>query len=351
MSSPFFINGKASMIIDGQLGSTGKGAILSYLMENEKVLPDISVSVLSPNAGHTVDSIRYGKFVSKQVPISGIMNNRATIYIAPGAVIEPISFLKELERFDITYDRVVIHPRVAVIAEDELTYESNDNKLTSICSTLSGSGAARASKIFRKNKLAESVPELNSFIKHNFYLSDYLDEGCSACIETGQGMDLSINAGLSYPYCTSKDILPSQILADCILHPDYLGNVMATFRTYPIRVGNIIKDGKELGYSGEFPSDSIEITFEELQVPEEYTTVTGRVRRISTFSYTQWEKAHKLIKPTHTFLNFINYLYKEEQCEFFEKLMKTISNGYVGYGPKSNEIRKYSENIIYSVLK
>lgn len=350
MPEPFFLPGKASMVIDGQLGSTGKGAILSYLMENEELKPDIAVSVLSPNAGHTVHSCEYGTFVSKQVPICGIMDRRNLIYIAPGAVLEPVSFFNELAKFDIDPERVRIHPRVAVITERELESEKLDANMTTICSTMSGTGAARATKVLRTNRLAQGVPELKPFLSSQVILLQNLDAGCSAMIETGQGMDLSINAGLSYPFCTSKDILPAQILADCMLHPYYLGSIMATFRTYPIRVGNIVKDGQELGHSGPFPPDSREITFDDLGVKEEYTTVTGRIRRIATFSKQQWNKAHCLIKPTHTFLNFVNYM-SEEEFIFFDKLLARLPNSYIGYGAHAIQIRPYTRGIFEGLLK
>ena len=74
-------------------------------------------------------------------------------------------------------------------------------------------------------------------------------------------------------------------------------------RTYPIRVGSI----PHLGYSGDVYDDQEEITFEDLGVEEELTTVTKRVRRIFTWSYSQYCDAISENRPALTFLNFCNY--------------------------------------------
>ena len=61
--------------------------------------------------------------------------------------------------------------------------------------------------------LASDYKELSKFIKA-IDLQYYMDQGCTVLMEVPQGMDLSLNHGLAYPYCTSRDITPSSAMND-----------------------------------------------------------------------------------------------------------------------------------------
>ena len=148
-------------------------------------------------------------------------------------------------------------------------------------------------------------------------------------VEVPQGFDLGINSGLSYPYCTSREISIAQAMSDAQIHPRFLGKVMMTMRTYPIRVG---------GTSGPFYSDSDEITWEELGVTPELTTVTKRVRRVATFSMLQYERSLNAIVPDYVFLNFLNYIPPASQQIFINRLTKLRTPTHVGTGPKVTDV-------------
>lgn len=337
----FIVSGKANMIIDGQFGSTGKGAIAYRIAIDNHI--DLACARLSPNAGHTF-YIENTPYVSKLIPIAGIVHKRSTIYICPGSVINTDILLSEIKEFDIDPDRVIIHPRTVVITNDDLLVEQDKNGVVQIASTQSGSGSARASKIMRKQQLAMHIKKLQSFKLMELPIHEYLNSNLNVLIETGQGFDLSINFGYQYPHCTSIDITPSAVLADCGVHPNYCGNIMMTMRTYPIRVGNPIDtDGIQLGYSGDVYDDSTELTCDELNQPKELTTVTKRIRRIFTFSEKEYARALEFIQPTHIFLNFINYIRPDEL-----QLLNSIFRKYkpptcVGYGPYPMQISNYDE--------
>jgi len=84
-------------------------------------------------------------------------------------------------------------------------------------------------------------------------------------------------------------------------------------RTYAIRVGNITEKDEngyehKVGNSGGCYSDQQEITWEELGVEPEYTTVTKRKRRVFTFSTIQAREAMALSRPDVVVLTFCNYL-------------------------------------------
>lgn len=344
----FIKSGKLNMIIDGQFGSTGKGLISAKIAVDNHI--DVVCSRLSPNAGHTF-YYQNKKYVSKLIPVAGVIQDRNVIYIGFGSVIDTEILFKEIEEFDIDPCRIKIHPRAAVITTENKILENNKDGIVKIASTQSGSGAARSSKIMRVNPLAQNTESLKQFVDPSFDLEFYLNYGLNVFVETGQGLDLSLNVGYSYPYCTSVDVIPSAILSDFGLHPKYMGNCMMSIRTYPIRVGNPKDDsGNDLGYSGPVYPDSNELTWDDLKQEQELTTVTKRVRRVFTFSKEQYIRSLKLIKPTHIFLNFINYI-REEDLNLF-RFTKIQKPNYVGYGPYTNQVIPYEpfilDNYLYS---
>ena len=122
--------------------------------------------------------------------------------------------------------------------------------------------------------------------------------------------------------------------------PAMVGDVYLNLRTYPIRVGNVVENGEQKGYSGDFYPDSKEITWEEVAsksvMPDaeakelaerERTTVTKRIRRVSTFSYIGLQDAVRVNGATKLALNFIQYINWNDNGlkggkEAFEKLSK-----------------------------
>jgi len=134
-----------------------------------------------------------------------------------------------------------------------------------------------------------------------------------ACVtmEVPQGMGLSLNHGFAYPTCTSRDAYVTSGLSDAGIHPSFLGKVAMVVRTKPIRVGNIYSpEGEMLGSSGPFYPDSVELDWvKDLpHVVPERTTVTKRVRRIATWSNTQYRDALSLNRPDIVSLTFCDYL-------------------------------------------
>lgn len=327
MISEFVEPGKLNMVVDGQFGSTGKGLISSYIAEYNHI--DICISSTSPNSGHTF-YVGDEKHIVKQFPIAGILSKRSQIYFSSQSVIDVDVFTREKNKYCISDDRIIIHPNAGIVTSETKTSERNTD-LVQISSTLSGTGLARSNKIMR---LVESVASSNPILNQYCKLLDLwwlLEQGCSAFIETGQGMDLGLDFGSAYPYCTSRDFLPSHILADCGLHPCYLGNIMVSLRTFPIRVG---------GPSGPFYPDSRELSWEDLNVEAERTTVTNKIRRVATFSHSQYQKVLDYYKPDFIFMNFMNY-FNDIEGKRFLKSLKRIPD-YLGYGPKIEHIRKNS---------
>lgn len=318
---------KFNMVLDGQFGSTGKGLCSSYIGYYNHV--DISVSNSAPNAGHTF-YWQGKKYVVKHLPVSGILNKRNTIYLCAGAIINVDILLKEMNDYDVDKNRVFIHPRAAIITKKDILSEQQ-GVMVSISSTQNGVGEALKNKIARKGILAQDEKRISHLVKE-IDLNEMMDLGCTCFMEVPQGFDLGINSGLSYPYCTSRDITVTSAMSDAQVHPSYLGKVMVVIRTFPIRVGNL-----ENGYSGPFYDDSIELTWESIGVKREYTTRTKRVRRVASFSIKQFERMKKHIKPDYIMLNFANYINDIE----LEKLLTKL-NGitHIGFGPKIKDIQR-----------
>lgn len=323
-------SGKLNILLDGQFGSTGKGLVASYIGWYNHV--DIAITNASMNAGHTF-YVNGSKYITKHLPITGILNDKSTIYLCAGAIINPEFLIKELKDFDINPDRVCIHPRCAIIEDIDVNYEA-EGSVKKIASTRSGVGSALIRKIDRSSKLAMGHPLLKDMI-HEIDLAFYLDQGVTAGMEVPQGFSLSINSGYSYPHCTSREITVTAALSDAQLHPSYLGNVFAVIRTYPIRVGNIVENGKIVGNSGPFFPDSKETSWRELGVDPEYTTNTKRIRRVATFSMIEYNKMLKMFHPDYVFLNFANYLNLKDLQKLLRKLPEVT---HVCFGPEIEDI-------------
>ena len=96
-------------------------------------------------------------------------------------------------------------------------------------------------------------------------------------------------------------------------------------RTYPIRVG---------GNSG--PTNSREISWEEIERRSnssrkirEYTTVTGRLRRIFEQDYDNLERAIMVNAPDELALMFLDYINAEDYGKSFFEDLSDKSKSYV----------------------
>lgn len=326
-------SGKFNILIDGQFGSTGKGLLANYIGVFNHI--DIAVSNASSNAGHTFYDADGKKIIVKHLPVSGIINKRSLIYLCAGSIIDLTILLKEIEENNIDHNRIAIHPRAAIITSLDIAEEKNNNAgVKKIASTMSGVGSALTKKINRNAKLAKDTPELVRYIKE-IDLHYYMQQNCTILMEVPQGLDLSLNHGLAYPYCTSRDITIAAAMNDANVHPKYLGKIAVSIRTFPIRVGNVIENGVEVGYSGPFYPDSVETSWKTLGLKEEFTTRTNRIRRVATFSHLQYKNMLNILSPDYVFLNFCNYLTRVK-IDNLLKVLKEVT--HVGFGPTIADI-------------
>lgn len=121
--------------------------------------------------------------------------------------------------------------------------------------------------------------------------------------------------------CTSRNCTLQAAMDYMAVPPSMLGDVWLNLRSYPIRVGHVIENGEQKGDSGGFYPDCEELTWEQVarrsgmpaeeaaQLAErERTTVTKRVRRVSTFSWVGLKDAVRVNGITKISVNFVQYL-------------------------------------------
>ncbi len=312
-SIPQLLSPGVNVLLDGQWGSTGKGKLSAYLSANSDVV--WNTADFQPNAGHTV-VIGGRAYVTKTIP-SGFVNRDAKLYLSPASTINVETLLKEIELLDDfgVENRLSIHPLAGVVTPEDI--EEERQSMRTIASTMTGGGAALRRKIGRQAKTARDVPELRRWINdRTLEIIEVARVGGIVLAESAQGFDLSLNHGWSYPYTTSRDVTTASVLANLGAPPQLLSRVWASMRTFPIRVGHLMSEnGAKEGDSGPFYPDQRELTWEEMTQMSgsqkallERTTVTKRVRRIFTWSETQYQRFLAICQPTDVFLNFANYL-------------------------------------------
>lgn len=334
------------MIVGGQWGSEGKGLFAGYMADVRQ--PDAVVSQFGPNAGHTWIEGDI-PIVFKSLPVASIAKSVKRVFLGPGSVINPEILEKEIDNIEqlLGNKNIFVHEAAAIIMPGDMEAEEGENGVTHIASTRQGTAEAMIRKIRRRGAYPASVALRYmpvTVVNHRLYWG-LIHESKTLQIEGSQGMDLSINSGYVYPYTTSRDCTPSQVLADCGLHPHDIGQIYACIRTYPIRVGNIIDaDGKTLGTSGPCYHDQKEITWGDIGVRQELTTVTKRVRRVFTFSFAQIQKLIDEVQPTGIFLNFANYLLSDGLLALKRDIDKMAGRSivkWIGYGPKHTDIASF----------
>lgn len=297
----------ACVVFGGQAGSEGKGAIAGYL--SRKYAWGAAICTFMTNAGHTWVGDDGTEVVVNQLPIS-LVGTPGLLLIGPGAAITESFLEREINAFDPDFGvskRLRIHPRVMIIDEEDRQVEAEATKR--IASTMKGCGAALARKVMRGPtvRLARDVPWLKEFVADTSEIANQvINRGQGVLVEAAQGFDLDINHGADYPHCTSRGTTPMQVLADCGIDGRLVSRSFAVMRTYPIRVGNVVEDGVQVGYSG--PYGAKETSFELLGVEPELTTVTRRQRRIFEMDWARAAYMSMICRPTDIALCFLDYL-------------------------------------------
>lgn len=336
---------KVTMVCDLQYGSTGKGMVSGYLSEREGF--DAAISANMPNAGHTAFDHEGNKFVHKVLP-SGIFSpTLRKVMIGPGAVFNPGQLHREIEfarECGWLHDvEILIHQNSVPLTPEMKENEAN-SAVAKIASTAQGSMFAQFEKMMRdptkkvisRDAYTPAHDGVRVIGNKEWMLA--LKDSQNIISEGSQGFSLGISQDF-YPYCTSRDCTPARFLADMAIPHGALSTVVGVARAFPIRVGSTAA-----GNSGDFYPDQTELTWEEVNQTPETTTVTGRIRRVFSFSLEQLSESLFWCQPDHVFLNFANYLEPEAREDFFASIQKVCDESqksrlrYLGYGPYSTDV-------------
>jgi adenylosuccinate synthase len=354
--------GKFNVIIDQAWGSSGKGKVSAWLADRFGATTVSSSNF--PNAGHTARFADGTRFVAKAIPTAAILKRVKGMgmecFVSPGSGFDPKQLFKEWA--ECGFPKLLVHDRASVVDETHKARESSGPESTKhVASTMQGSAAAIVDKVLRKPdvRLASSLRgSLTDILRHahasipgfteshnalfgtgpdqgevleRLHIADALEfrnmtrnlinSGTTWLHEGSQGYALSVDHGSHYPNCTSRNCTLQAQMDHMAIPPSMVGDVYLNLRTYPIRVGNVVEDGKQVGFSGDFYPDCEELTWEEVArrsgmppdeaatlAERERTTVTKRVRRVATFSFDGLRDAALVNGATKLVLNFTQYL-------------------------------------------
>lgn len=321
--------GKASFLMGGQWGSEGKGAAAAFVATHLAARND-SFDIVTTNAGaqaghtSTHDGVTKVVFHLPTASLYPLMvsggHHQPLTYLNAGSIIDPDGLFKELRDNPNVLDNFFVHPNAAIITPECREYEMrSDSQQTKIASTRKGVGQALAYKVLRSGVIAGEYFQRSVLEKHirRIDLNDHMQRGASVLVEVPQGHSLSLDSAW-YPHTTSRNCTVMQAMSDAGIHPHFYHQSMMVIRTFPIRVGNIHVEQTNpradslVGYSGGYYPDQREVTWGELGVQAEITTVTKRVRRVFTFSELQVAEAIAQTRPAVIYITFMDYLPNRE---------------------------------------
>ena len=309
--------GKADILLGLQWGDEGKGKIVDVMAPQYDIIARFQGG---PNAGHTLE-FNGTKHILHTIP-SGIFHPTVENLVGNGVVIDPVVFVKELDKLcaqdaKVT-QRLFISRKAHMITPTHrlLDRASEASKGDAkIGSTLKGIGPAYMDKTgrnglrmgdilaanfrqqydslrskhvlmlenlygnagFTQDELHQmeedffqainSMKELQ-IIDGEGYIQKALKSGKKVLAEGAQGSLLDVDFG-TYPFVTSSNTVAAGACTGLGLAPRQIGEVFGIFKAYCTRVG-----------SGPFPTELNNETGEQLrQVGREFGSTTGRPRR------------------------------------------------------------------------
>jgi adenylosuccinate synthase len=347
MNKAFDDNG-VHVLVDGQFGSTGKGAFASYLARkayDEGVRFAGTISNAGPNSGHTFyhDGVKH---VLKQLPTFAVKTALLTgetqnAILSAGAIVDPVILHAEAIKYPGVH--ICVHPNAAVI-DDAAKIAETGGSIAAVAGTRSGTGAALARKVFREPEAVwGKIGHRRYNMPPNVFTGDFSAQDYDAerfFMEVSQGFSLGLNSRF-YPKVTSRECTVMQGISDARVAPRFVRRTYMVIRSYPIRVGNV--DGYS---SGDHYPDQEETDWHTIGVPEERTTVTNRVRRVFTFSALQFAEALQANQPDVVYVNFMNYV---RNAPAFMKMIDATIGTHLsyrpavlyGWGPHDNDVSPF----------
>jgi len=334
-----------SIVVGGQFGSEGKGKVALEIVRRSSG-PVAVARVGGPNSGHTAFDRKKSKWALRQMPAACIDRNVDVIFPA-GSYLDVDLLLSEIKALNYSQRRIFISPYASVIRAEHKEWERQAALTNSIGSTGSGVGAAvlaaaarQAGNFSLQAMFAHEHTGLQSYISDTSETMErWLTEGRRVVIEGSQGFGLSLLDGGFWPKATSRSTTAAAALAEAGLSPTYVDDVTMVLRAYPIRVA---------GDSGPMYGET---TWEEianrsgrtLADVREFTTVTGRLRRVGTFDPELVKRAIYANAPHRLVLNHMDYIGSEDSLSdassnvrlFLERIESQLGRriDWLGFSP------------------
>lgn len=303
-----------AMVIGAQWGDEGKGKIVDYLAAKADV---VVRSQGGNNAGHTV--VTGGKAYPLRLMPSGIMYPGTICIVGTGVVVDPKSFLEEMEKLEaqgINAKHLQISTRAQVVFPYHIRLDEAEEMRKGsrkLGTTKNGIGPCYADKINRigirmcdlmdkevfaeklkynveqKNMLLEKLYGMEGF-DYEQMLIDYLEyaerlrpyvkdtnytvqtlvrEGKNVLFEGAQASMLDCDNG-TYPFVTSSHPTAGGACIGAGIGPHMMQNIFGVVKAYSTRVGE-----------GPFPTEQVNEIGDRIRgIAHEFGTVTGRPRRV-----------------------------------------------------------------------
>lgn len=303
-----------AMVIGAQWGDEGKGKIVDYLAAKADV---VVRSQGGNNAGHTV--VTGGKAYPLRLMPSGIMYPGTICIVGTGVVVDPKSFLEEMEKLEaqgINAKHLQISTRAQVVFPYHIRLDEAEEMRKGsrkLGTTKNGIGPCYADKINRigirmcdlmdkevfaeklkynveqKNMLLEKLygmegfdyeqmlidylgyaERLRPYVKDtNYTVQTLVREGKNVLFEGAQASMLDCDNG-TYPFVTSSHPTAGGACIGAGIGPHMMQNIFGVVKAYSTRVGE-----------GPFPTEQVnEIGDRIRDIAHEFGTVTGRPRRV-----------------------------------------------------------------------
>jgi adenylosuccinate synthase len=224
-----------------------------------------------------------------------------------GSYIDLEVLLREIAEVGLPPSRLAIDPKAMLILSSDRNAEVESGLGDRIGSTCSGTGSAVARRIARLSDqdLAAQCPALQPYLQPTTEaVRSLLDLGKRVIVEGTQGFGLSLLHSPHYPKATSRDTTAAAALSESGLSPRDVDEVVLVLRSFPIRVA---------GDSGPFGAPEIDwgmIASEGKHgdTLAEFTSVTGRLRRVARFDPELVREAIRVNQPTSIVLNHVDYV-------------------------------------------
>jgi adenylosuccinate synthase len=337
------MNINSDVVFGLQYGDEGKGKITKYIQENPPENESYTHVVRwngGPNAGHTV-FIEGKKFVTHHIPFP--YNKETISIIGPGCVINPETFLKEVDEvvsMGVDRDRIKVAYNAHLITHAHL---SKDGKDTAIGTTKRGIGPCYSDKALRGNYLrAETYPDLDEFVCDPTELLNQKNN--KILFEGAQGFYLDVDHG-DYPYVTSSSVLPCSAFTAGVT-PRSLRHITGVCKAYETYVGS-----KNFEMARNYTDEDFS-NFEKIRnMGEEFGATTGRPRKIRYLDLDELLTAIVVSGTSTVVMNKIDILSRlnlfKLHCENMLVEFKTL-NDFKGFISEFLHKKTNIKKIVYS---